>query len=70
MMIPNQMQEKLKKLQENPREFIQKAGMNVPEEMMGDPKAMVQHLIMTGQVSNPVLQQIMPMIRQMGGYSR
>ena len=36
-------------------------------ELAGDPKAMVQHLIMTGQVSNPILQRIMPMIQKLGG---
>ena len=61
------MQESLKQLQSNPQEFIRKTGANIPENMMNDPKAMVQHLIMTGQVSNPMLQQVMPMIRQMGG---
>jgi len=61
------MQQKLKQLQSNPGEFIRSAGMNVPEEIMNDPKAMVQHLIMTGQVSSPILQRIMPMIRQLGG---
>ena len=67
MNMTNQNLEMLQKLQRNPREFIQKAGVNIPEEMINDPKAMVQHLIMTGQVSNPMLQQVMPMIRQMGG---
>ena len=63
--MPN-MQEQLKQLQSNPREFIQKAGMNIPDELMGNPQAMVMHLIQTGQVSNPMMQRIMPMIRQMG----
>ena len=63
MMNPNV--EMLQKLQSNPKEFIQKAGMNIPDELMSDPKAMVQHLIMTGQVSSPMLQRIMPMIQQM-----
>ena len=67
MNMTNQNLEMLQKLQRNPREFIQKAGVNIPEEMINDPKAMVQHLIMTGQVSNPMLQQVMPMIRQMKG---
>ena len=61
------MQEQLKQLQSNPREFIQRAGMNVPEEMMNDPKQMVMHLINSGQVGGPMLQRILPMIRQMGG---
>ena len=63
--MPN-MQEQLTQLQSNPREFIQKAGMNIPDELMGNPQAMVMHLIQTGQVSNPMMQRIMPMIRQMG----
>ena len=63
----NEIQEKLRRLQSNPREFIQKAGVDIPEEMMNDPKAMVMHLINTGQVKGQALQQVMPMIRQMGG---
>ena len=66
MMNP-QMRNMLKQLKSNPKEFIQLAGASIPEEMMNDPQAMVQHMIMTGQVSNPVLQRIMPMIRQLSG---
>ena len=63
----NNMQEQLKQLQSNPREFIQRAGLNVPEEMMNNPKQMVMHLINTNQVGGPMLQRVLPMIRQMGG---
>ena len=49
------MQNALMQLQKNPKEFIQKAGVNVPDE------------INSGQVGGPALQRIMPMIRQMGG---
>ena len=63
----NNMQDMLQKLQSDPREFIKQAGMNVPEEIMGDPQAMVMHLIRTNQVGGPILQRIMPMIRQLGG---
>ena len=65
--LPNNMQEQLRQLQSNPQEFIKKAGVNIPEEMMGNPQAMVMHLIQTGQVSNPVMQRVLPMIRMMGG---
>ena len=61
------MQDALRQLQSNPKEFLQKAGMNVPDEMLNNPQAIVMHLIKTGQVNSPVLQHIMPMIRQMGG---
>ena len=60
-------QNALRKLQEDPRAFLKKVGVNVPDEMMNDPQAIVMHLIQTGQVSNPMLQTIMPMIRSMGG---
>ena len=61
----NNMQEQLRRLQSNPREFIQRAGVNVPEEMLNNPQAMVMHLIKTGQVNSPVLNQIMPMMNMM-----
>ena len=59
------MQEQLRQLQSNPREFIQRAGLNVPEEMLNNPKQMVMHLINTNQVGGPMLQRVMPMINQM-----
>ena len=60
-------QSALRKLQDNPKEFLQKVGVNVPDELMNDPQAIVMHLIQTGQVRNPMVERIMPMIRQMGG---
>lgn len=66
-MNPQDMSEKLRQLQSDPGAMAQKAGYQIPQELLGDPKAMVQHLINSGQVSNPLLQRIMPMIRQMGG---
>ena len=58
-------QNALRKLQEDPRAFLKKVGVNVPDELMNDPQAIVMHLIRTGQVSSPVLQRIMPMIQSM-----
>ena len=58
--------EQLKQVMSNPLEMAKKAGYNIPQEITNDPKAMVQHLIMTGQVSSPMLQRIMPMIQKMG----
>ena len=58
--------EQLKQLMSDPGGMAQKAGYQIPQEITNDPKAMVQHLIMTGQVSNPMLMRIMPMIQRMG----
>ena len=66
-MLNYNVQDALRKLQENPAEFMRRAGANVPDEIMNDPQAIVMHLIRTGQVSSPVLQRIMPMIQNMGG---
>jgi len=66
-MMNQSMQNMLQQLQKNPKEFIQRMGANIPEEIMNDPQAMVQHMIMTGQVSSPVMQRILPMIRQLSG---
>lgn len=61
------MQEALRKIQSNPEEFFRNAGVNVPQEIMNNPQAIVMHLINTNQVGGPALQRIMPMIRQMTG---
>jgi len=56
----------LQQLMHDPQGMAQKAGYNIPAEIGNDPKAMVQHLIMTGQVSSPMLQRILPMMQKMG----
>ena len=56
----------MQQLQQDPIGMAQKAGYNIPQNLAGNPQAMVQHLIQTGQVSNPMLQKIMPMIQRMG----
>lgn len=61
------MQEMLNKMQSNPQEFYKNAGVNVPPEIVNNPEAVVMHLINTNQVGGPMLQRIMPMIRQMTG---
>ena len=53
-------------LQKDPVGMAQRAGYNIPQNLAGNPQAMVQHLIQTGQISNPMLQKIMPMIQRMG----
>ena len=59
-------QEQMRQIQSDPVGMGRQKGYDIPPELAGDPKAMVQHLIMTGQVSNPLLMKIMPMIQRMG----
>ena len=58
-------QEQISKVQSDPIGMGKEKGYEIPQELSNDPKAMVQHLIMTGQVSNPMLQRIMPMVQRM-----
>ena len=57
----------LQQVKENPIEYGKKQGYNIPENLAGDPRAMVQHLINSGQVGGPLFQKVMPMIRQLMG---
>ena len=63
----NNMQQQLQQLRQNPQRFIQQAGWKIPQEMMNDPEQMVMHLINTNQVGGPMVNMIMPMIRNMKG---
>ena len=56
----------IQQLQQDPVGMAKQAGYNIPQNLANNPQAMVQHLIQTGQVSNPMLQKIMPMIQRMG----
>lgn len=56
----------LQQIQQNPVGMAQQAGFNIPQNLANDPKGMVMHLINSGQVSNPMLQKIMPMIQRLG----
>ena len=69
MNIFNQMgnEEQLRQLQNDPIGMARQKGFNIPDELAGNPQAMVMHLIQSGQVSNPMLQRIMPMIQRMQG---
>ena len=53
-------------LQANPTEMLGRVGYNVPEELSGNPQAMVQHLLQSGQVGGPMMQMIRPMLNRMG----
>ena len=62
MNINPNMQAALERLQHDPRAFFKQAGVNVPDEMLNDPKQMVMHLIQSGQVKNPMIGQFLKMM--------
>ena len=60
-------QPNLQQIQQDPIGMAKQAGFNIPPNLAGNPQAMVQHLIQTGQVSNPMLQRIMSMMQKLMG---
>lgn len=60
-------QDALAKLQRDPQAALTEAHVNIPQELMGNPQAMVMHLIQSGQVGGPALQRVMPMIKKLTG---
>lgn len=64
--VNGQPQMNMQQLQQDPVGMAQKAGYSIPPNLAGNPQAMVQHLIQSGQVSNPMLQKIMPMMQRLG----
>lgn len=57
-MNPQQM---LSQLKTNPASVLRQRGLNVPDGM-NNPQQIVSHLMQTGQISNPRLQQAMQMM--------
>lgn len=64
---PQNFQDALSRLQRDPQSAITEAHVNIPKEKMGDPQAMVMHLIQSGQVGGPVMRMISPMIQRLTG---
>ena len=62
----NGQQMTMQQVQSDPIGAGKQAGYNIPPELAGNPQAMVQHLIQTGQISNPMMQKIMPMMQKFG----
>ena len=59
-------QAKLQELQKDPLAMAQKAGFNIPEDLAGNPQAMVMHLMQSGQIGGPMMQKIQPFLQRMG----
>ena len=62
---PN-MQDMMRQIPSDPMGMARQAGYQIPENLAGNPQAMVQHLMQTGQVGGQKLQQAMQMMQRMG----
>ena len=54
-------QQMLQQLRADPAGTLRQRGLNIPEGMT-NPQQIIQHLVQSGQVSNPRLQQAMQML--------
>ena len=66
-MFNNPMNQRLQQIKQDPIGLLRQIGYEVPDNLASDPKAIVMHLMDSGQIRGPLAQRIMPMIRQMGG---
>lgn len=57
----------LQQFKQNPMQFLLQRRFNVPQNMMTDPSAIMQHLLQTGQISQ---QQVNAAYQQMGQFRR
>ena len=46
--------------------YINRAGVDIPENLRNDPRAMAMHLIQSGQVPQQRLQMLAPILRRAG----
>jgi len=54
-------------LRSNPAQMIRNAGYNVPDDVVNNPQATVMHLLQSGQIRNPMMQRIQPMLNMLMG---
>ena len=54
----------LQQLKANPLQFIMQRRMNVPQNMMNDPNAILNHLLQTGQISQQQINQAYQMAQR------
>lgn len=64
----NQMglQEQLRQLRANPMQFLMQRRLNIPQEIQGDPRSIVQHLLNTGQMRQEDFDRLQGIVNNIG----
>lgn len=60
------LQAMLQQFQSNPVRFLVQRNLNIPQEMLNDPQAAIQHLMNSGQMSQAQFNYFQQMGRGMG----
>jgi hypothetical protein len=63
---PNQQMNPMQMLQQNPANILNKAHWNAPQNMMGNPQQIVNHLVQSGQVPQSWLNAAIQKAQSMG----
>ena len=64
--LNGQPQMNMQQLRQDPVGMAKQAGYNIPPNLAGNPQAMFQHLLQTGQIKSPMMQRLMPMMQRLG----
>lgn len=64
MINPMNMMGMFMNFKQNPIGFLMQNKINVPQEMMNDPNAIIQHLMNNGQINQQTYNQAQQMARQ------
>lgn len=56
--------DQINQIRQDPIGAAKQSGYNIPENLAGDPQAMVNHLLQTGQITNQKMQWIMQMVQR------
>lgn len=63
-MMPNNPMQMFQQFRANPAQFIMNQRFNIPQSMMNDPNAMINHLLKTGQIDQNAVNQAYQMLGQ------
>ena len=63
---PNIMQ-MIQRFKSNPAQFLMNSKFKIPQNMMNDPNAIINHLVSSGQVSQEAYNRAYNMAKQLGG---
>lgn len=62
----NNIMSMLQQFKSNPMQMLMQRRLNVPQGMMNDPNAILQHLVQTGQVSQQQINSAYQMAQRFG----
>jgi hypothetical protein len=66
-MNPLQMMQMVSQFKQNPMQMLTQMKLNVPQNIMNDPQAIINHLMQTGQVNQQQVNQAYQALQRFGG---